>query len=227
MAEQSTDLSLRLDQTEKLALEREIQELELNLRSTDDPIVQATIRQSILSLYARRDAVAKRITNHKVQAQDEKLAVFERFRADWRKEEIGEASYWLRRGHTSLAIGHGAAFVAVCAGAIHVDNPGLLTPWVMPATILFAVGMLASGLVPFLRATMHAVVGKGLETGLETPSPQAKSTRVASHLLTIVSAFVFVLGVAAVALALNDYIASAGTADSSQSPADTLGQPSV
>lgn len=67
-------------------------------------------------------------------------------------EERAGAIHWDRRFHTSLAIGHGAAFAAIVAHAFDHDTSQAAIQNALPALLCFGAGLMAGGAIPLLLA---------------------------------------------------------------------------
>lgn len=156
----------------------------------DDRIIEIGEARRQLEEAASRLADAKR-------AREVTEAEFSQVRDRIIEQEVAEqkegAVHWDRRFHTSLAIGHGAAFAAIVNHVFDKDTAPLAVRVSLPAVLIFGLGLLLSGAIPGVRAVRPDPMSK-----VKTLA-QASRSRVLADLLANSSAALFAAGLLAAA----------------------------
>lgn len=126
------------------------------------------------------------VTTHQL---DEAVAEFERFKDQLLVDEAAEqragAVHWDRRFHTSLAIGHGAAFAAIINHVFDKDTSRAAIQAASPAIVIFALGLLTSGAIPWVRAFQTSYSYSATLSGARRSRETANAMALAAALLFI------------------------------------------
>jgi len=69
------------------------------------------------------------------------------------RTRIQSQAEWSKRFHTSLALANGAAFAAIASKLLDKDVPQTTVAAAIPPVLLFGIGVIAAGLLPYFLAT--------------------------------------------------------------------------
>lgn len=176
-------------------VERDLTGLNASILDAADEFPKATVQSLVAILNAREVHARLRARfDEATRRSDEARAVFNEARRRHLAEQIAEHQdglvHWDRRFHTSLAIGNGAAFAAIVNHVFDKDTSQAAIRAAAPALILFALGLIVSGAIPWVRATRAS----GVVDTNKALRAAAKSRKRASGLARLAAAL-FVIGV--------------------------------
>ncbi len=106
-------------------------------------------------------------------------------------EERAGAVQWDRRFHTSLAIGHGAAFAAIVTHAFDHDTSQAAIRYSLAPLLLFGAGLITGGTIPLLLAR------RGDPTDAKAALDIADRARRNGQAMATISAILFLFGLIA------------------------------
>jgi len=190
------------DARELSALKKDINQ---RLSESFVPIVPLQLQQRERDLRANPERVKRDLA----ALDDQDVAALQAAEIADRRFAHERAEFWFRRFFTSLGVGNGAAFAAISAGLLQAQKPEEIAPLAFGPLVVFAVGTVTAGLVPFVLYLQSAAA-----SGVLAPTPRAEAVaraigRQGVFLLTALSVLALLVGVSIAlggvhALALRD-----------------------
>jgi len=139
-------------------LQSEIDVLEIRLGATrkaaEDTSVDPNQRNSLLAGSAFINEQLEELYRQRAKLVDEEDRATAQLNvvreASLEKMSEDDRVFWLRRFFTTMAIGHAVAFVGLASGLMQSDERRWLASTVADAMVIFGIGLVLSGSLPFL-----------------------------------------------------------------------------